>query len=361
MSAVRPQRRIFTPVRRPPVGAPPGTLHTPPTAEPTSIRVMAYDQERLVEEAVPDAEALAALVGRHRVVWIDVQGLADLDTLRSLGETFGLHDLALEDIVHVHQRPKVEAYPDHLFIVLRIPRALDSLTEQVALVLAEGLVITFQERKGDCFEPVRERLRAARGRIRRQDADYLAYALIDTAIDAYFPMLERYGEAVEELEHAVMADPEVATIGRVHRLKRELLELRRSIWPHRELVAALMRDETHFVDPALHTYLRDTHDHTIQLLDILETYRETAMGLVDIYLSSASARLNEVMKVLTVIATIFIPLGFIAGVYGMNFDPEVSPWNMPELGWAYGYPFALGLMLITALALLGWFRRRHWL
>lgn len=362
MRQQRPDRRIFAPTRRPPPGAPPGTLLSQATALPTAIHVIAYDVEQLVEEEVANARDLADLAGRHRVTWIDVQGLADLDTLRTLGDVFGVHDLTLEDIVHVHQRPKVETYPDHLFVVLRMPRAEDgALTEQVTMVLAEGLLITFQERPGDCFEPIRTRLRQARGRIRALDADYLAYTLIDAVIDAYFPLLEHFGEQVEALEDEVTTRPVPAVMSRVHRLKRELLELRRAIWPHREMLAALMRDEIHFVEQTVHTFLRDTLDHVIQLLDILETYRETATGLVDIYLSAASARLNEVMKLLTIIATIFIPLSFVAGVYGMNFDPAVSPWNMPELGWRYGYPIALGLMMAVALGLLVWFHRKGWL
>jgi magnesium transporter len=311
-------------------------------------------------------EALAGVVGHWPVTWVDVQGLGDVETVRALGDRFDLHGLALEDVINVHQRPKVELYENHVFIVTRMVGgpATDgggADTEQVAMFLGADFLLTFQERSGDCFEPVRERLRHAGGRIRAARADYLAYTLIDAVIDGYFPVLEGYGERVERLEDAVTARPDAALVAQIHALKRDLLTLRRAIWPQREMVNALIRDESSLVAEPTRLYLRDCYDHAIQLMDMIETYREIASGLVDLHLSSFSARLNEVMKVLTIIATIFIPLSFITGLYGMNFDPSASRWNMPELGWRYGYPFALGLMGVVAIGLLVYFRRKGWI
>jgi magnesium transporter len=295
-----------------------------------------------------------------------------VETVRAVGAAFGLHPLALEDILDVHQRPKLEAYDDTLFIILRLPAGdghhADHVVsgrlelELVAICLGRGLVLTFQERPDtDVFEPVRRRLRAATGSIRERSADYLAYALIDAGIDAYFPLLERCGEQVEELERMVVEQAEVSQIARIHDLKRDLLTMRRAIWPLRDLLNALLRDEAALVGPQTRLYLRDCYDHTVQLIDMIETYREIATGLVDIHLSSLSNRMNEVMKVLTIIATIFIPLTFIAGIYGMNFDPAAGPWNMPELGWRYGYPAALLAMAAIAGGLVALFWRRGWI
>jgi magnesium transporter len=288
-----------------------------------------------------------------------VTGLADVSIIEAIGDAFDLHDLTLEDVINVYQRPKFEAYEDHAFIVMRMPTP-DNRTEQVSLFLGKGYVLTFQERPGDCFDPVRERIRRAAGRIRGQGAGYLAYALIDAVIDGYFPMIEAIGEDVEELEDDVIGRPAPEQVDRLHHIKRELLMVRRAIWPTRDMVNALIRDGSRHVDESTRIYLRDCYDHTIQLMDIIETYREITSGLLDVYLSSLSTRMNEVMKLLTIIATIFIPLGFVAGLYGMNFD-RGSPWNMPELGWRYGYFFALGVMAAIALGLLFWFWRRGWI
>ncbi len=275
---------------------------------------------------------------------------------------FNLHGLALEDVVNVHQRPKVEEYADHAFIVTRMIQAgLPPTTEQVSMFLGEGFLLTFQERPGDCFDPVRARLRSSRGQIRDRQADYLAYALLDAVIDGYFPVLETLGERLEVLEDAVTAEPPEAEATQIHEIKRELLLLRRAVWPQREMVNALTRETSPYVTDQTRLYLRDCYDHTIQLMDIVETYREIATGLVDIYLSSVSTRLNEIMKVLTIIATIFIPLGFVAGLYGMNFDASASPWNMPELRWYWGYPVALGVMAAAALGMLYYFYRKGWI
>jgi len=354
----RPHRRHR---RRTPPGSPPGTLIADPSAQAPTMRLMRYAPGRLDERVVADIVELGQSVAGDGVAWLDVDGLADVDLVRSVGGLFKVHNLALEDVVNVHQRPKVEVYDDHLFIVTRMPVSPASAeTEQVAIFLGANYVLTFQERPGDCFDPVRERIRKG-ARIRELGADYLAYALIDASIDAYFPVLERHGEVVDELEAEVTSQPDDGMTRRIQGVKRDLLTLRRAIWPQREMVNALIRDESRFVTAQTRLYLRDCYDHVVQLVDILETYREIASGLIDIYLSSVSARMNEIMKLLTIIATIFIPLGFVAGLYGMNFDPSVSPWNMPELGWYWGYPFALGLMTAIGVGLLAFFYRRGWL
>jgi magnesium transporter len=349
--------------RRSQPGAMPGTLVADPDAPPPRIHLIAYGPDRIVEHAACSIEQITVARGRMPVLWVDVEGLGDIALIEQIGAAFGLHPLALEDVVNVHQRPKAEPYEDHVFIVTRmvLPGDLSGETEQVGMFLGRDYLLTFQEgHAGDCFEPVRERLRQAKGRIRGLGPDYLAYALIDAVVDGYFPLLEAYGERLEQIEDLVIAAPEPAVNHGLHKLKRKLLGIRRRIWPHRELLNSLIRDETPLVTAPTRLFLRDCYDHTIQLMDLVETYREIASGLVDVYLSSLSARMNEIMKVLTIIATIFIPLGFIAGVYGMNFDPDISLWNMPELRWPLGYPFALALMALTAGGLLLWFRRRGW-
>jgi magnesium transporter len=325
------------------------------------IHVVGYGPDEIEERNIVNMEELKSALGTLPVMWINVDGLADLDLIKALGELFGLHGLALEDVVNVHQRPKVEEYEDHAFIVTQIFQSgVASAGEQVSMFLGESFLLTFQERAGDCFDPVRERIRKHRGQIRERRADYLAYALLDAAIDSYFPVLEAYGERLDELETAVTTAAKEHHVAEIHALKRELLTLRRTIWPQREMVNALARDPTTYISEQTQVYLRDCYDHTIQLMDVVETYREIASGLIDVYLSSVSARMNEIMKVLTIIATIFIPLSFIASLYGMNFDREASPWNMPELGWYFGYPFVLSVMLLTLLGLLWFFYRRRW-
>lgn len=348
--------------RRVPPGAPPGTLLADPDAVAPEVRLIAYGPDGLEEREIAAVEELEATPGALPVTWINVDGLADLALIKALGELFGLHRLALEDVVNVHQRPKVEEYEHHAFVVTRMIQSAAAPTgEQISMFLGDRFVLTFQERAGDCFEPVCERIREHRGQIRERGADYLAYALLDAVIDSCFPVLEEYGERIEALEAAVMTAPGEHHVPEIHAVKRELLGLRRTIWPQREMLSALARDSTAYISEPTQIYLRDCYDHTVQLMDLLESYREITSSLIDVYLSSVSARMNGIMKVLTIIATIFIPLGFIAGVYGMNFDRDVSPWNMPELGWVLGYPFALALMLLTALGLLGFFYRRNWL
>ena len=348
--------------RRVPPGASPGTLVADPTAFQPTVRLIAYGPDDLEEVEIGDLQELEPLIGKHAVTWIDIIGLGNLDLIRRLGEMFKLHGLALEDVVNLHQRPKLEDYAEHAFIVTRMIEDGPSPTpEQVSMFLGERFLLTFQERPGDCFEPVRARLRSSRGQIRSRRADYLAYALLDAVIDGYFPVLEALGERLEVLEDRVITRPADMEAAQIHEIKRELLLLRRAIWPQREMVNALSRETSPYVTDQTRPYLRDCYDHTIQLMDIVETYREIATGLVDVYLSSVSTRLNEIMKVLTIIATIFIPLGFITGIYGMNFDRGASPWNMPELGWYWGYPVVVALMAVLALWMLYYFYRKGWI
>jgi magnesium transporter len=344
-------------------GTSPGTLQAPAghPAHPTTVSVIAYDPDAVVETTVRSAEELAPYCDRPGVTWIDIVGLADVGLIDRIGALFGLHPLALEDVVHVGQRPKAEDYGNHFYIVMKELHATADLeVEQISLFFGARCVITVQERPGDVFDPVRERIRKGRPRIRGAGGDYLAYALIDALVDQYFPLLEAFGERLEDLEEELIEDPTPATLQEIHRARRELLLLRRAAWPQREVINAIERDDSGLVRKETRLFLRDCYDHTIQALDIIETYRELAAGMLDVYLSSISNRMNEVMKVLTIMATIFIPLTFIAGVYGMNFDPRASPWNMPELEWAWGYPAALVAMAAVGLAMVVWFRRKGW-
>lgn len=325
---------------------------------------MAYGPDGCEERTLAGPDSLASIreaMTRFPIVWVDVEGLADLDLVRALGAVFNLHALALEDTLNTHQRPKLELYADHLFVVTRMIRANDApATEQLAMFLGDGYLLSFQEEPGDSLEPVRARIRQGRGRLRVGGVDYLAYALLDATVDGYFPVLESYGERLEELEGTIGADGGSEQIRAIHLLKRDLLALRRAIWPQRELLHQMSRDSGAWVTDATRIFLRDCYDHVVQLTDLVETDREIAAGLVELHLSALNVRMNEIIKVLTVIATIFMPLSFITGLYGMNFD-RASPWNMPELGWRYGYPIALLLMAGVVGGLLVYFRVQGWI
>ncbi|MCL4152726.1 UNVERIFIED_CONTAM: hypothetical protein GTU68_000124, partial [Idotea baltica] len=281
--------------------------------------------------------------------------------IEEIGKRFDLHPLALEDAIHVHQRPKTEDYDSHLFIVARmlLPDEI-SITEQVSIFLGKNVVVTLQERDGDCFEAVRERIRQ-HSRIRDKDADYLAYALLDAIIDNYFPRIEEYRERLESLEDKLIKPNSNIAMNELHEIRRDLRHLRKLLWQHREATNSLLRLEHPLVNKETSLYIRDCHDHCVQLLDVTESYREYCTDLRDLYLAEVSMRTNDVMKVLTLIATIFMPMSFIAGLYGMNFDHNVSPYNMPETAWFYGYPFAIGLMSIIGFSLLYFFYRKGWI
>ena len=345
-------------------GTAPGTLT--PLAEPRSkefrVTVMDYGPDGLVEREVQSVEELLPFCDAPTITWINVDGLSNISFLTELGKAFKLHPLTLEDVLNCGQRPKVEEYDTYEFVVVKsIDMVDDELeSEQISIIFGRNYVLTLQEVPGDSFEPVRERIRHGKGLIRRMGPDYLAYALMDALIDEFFPVLERYGEKIESLEDEVVERPTPPTLHQIHSVKRELLLLRRSAWPERDLLNAMLREDSKFVTAETKVFLRDCYDHIVQVMDMIETYRELASGMLDVYLSSLSNRMNEVMKVLTIIATIFIPLTFIAGIYGMNFDPDVSRWNMPELRWTYGYPFSLALMALVAAWLVRFFRRKGW-
>jgi magnesium transporter len=345
-------------------GTSPGTLRPPetPAGGPVRVTVLDYGPDHVVEKKIDRIEDLRKFCDTPNVTWINVEGLHDVELIERLGEMFGLHRLALEDVLNSGQRPKIEDYGSYHFLVLKslLVRNGELETEQISFFLSGNFVITLQEVPGDSFEAVRERIRHGKGQIRRMGPDYLAYALIDALVDEFFPVLERYGERIEELEGKVIANPSPETIQEIHRIKRELLLLRRTAWPEREVINAMQREESDVIRAETQVFLRDCYDHVIQALDMVETYRDLASSLLEVYLSSASNRLNEVMKVLTIISTIFIPLNFIAGVYGMNFDREASPLNMPELYWYFGYPTVLAIMAATAGGLVLYFKRKGW-
>jgi magnesium transporter len=347
---------------RPAPGEPPGSLAATPYARPTHLHLVAYDADGLVEHQSQDAAEIEQRARGVTNVWIDVAGLRDVDTIRAIGQCYHLHPLTLEDIVQVVQRPKVDIYDGYLFVVLRLPRFEKGLiNEQVAIVLGHDFVITFGERQWDGFDAVRSRLGHVHSRMRSKPVDYLAYALIDALIDAYFPILEHYGELIDDMEEEVVERATDGLVTQVHGLRRAVMELRRAIWPLREVLNTLTREGTPYVQPETRTFLRDCSDHVSQLLDMIEIDREVTSTLLDLHLSSLSTRMNEIMKVLTIIATIFIPLGFVAGLYGMNFDPAISPYNMPELHWRFGYFYSLAVMAAMAFGMLGYFWAKGWI
>ena len=344
--------------RATPHGSEPGILIADPEAMASVIDVLAYSPDRVVESTIDDVSKIGESLDKLPVTWVSVNGLGDINAIAKLGGTFGVHQLALEDVVNVHQRAKVEQYGDQFFIVCRIASVPGKLeTEQVSLFLGKNFVISFQERSGSCLEPVRERIRKDKGRIRRCGVDYLAYALLDAVVDSYFPVLEQYGERLEILEDAIIAHPGKSIVTKIHEVKRDLLILRRSIWPFREAINSLMRDGSTAFTPETQLYLRDCSDHTMRVIDLIETYREISADLLDIYLSSLSNRMNEVMKILAIITTIFVPPTFFVGIYGMNFAEEASPLKTPELKWLWGYPVVFMLVfsvLAGTFAFLWW-------
>jgi len=346
-------------------GAPKGHegLVAQPGAAAPEFALMAYGPDTIEERPLAHVNDLDTYLGKYPVVWLNIDGLGSADVVRVLGERFGLHRLALEDVLNPPQRPKAETFPGHVFAIARMLSCEAELSsEQLSLFVGEGYVITFQEQPGgDVFNSVRERIRAAKGKIRKAGPDYLAYALLDAVVDAYFPVLENYAERVEELELRILTKPDKTLMGDLHNLRRDLVGLRRSVWPLRDALAALVRDDATVFLPETRLFLRDCQDHAVQVIDLIESYRELTAALAEVHLESVNNRMNEVMKVLTIIATIFMPLSFIASLYGMNFNYKSSPWNMPELEWFYGYPFALGLMAVVAGGLLWLFRRKGWL
>lgn len=347
-------------------GSIPGTIIVDANAPPPKIVLIDYSPIEAISKEVETPEDCIPYLDTESVSWVDVRGLGSEDILQRLGQVFELHPLVLEDIVNVPERPKVEDYEDQLVIIARmvIPKKKSHgfHSEQVSLVLGKHYLLTVQEEpKRDCFEAVRSRIFKNKGIICKKGPDYLAYALMDAIIDGFFPVLEKYGERIEDLEDEVISQPTPKTLKKIYKVKRELLQLRRAIWPQRNLLHTLIQDENEMISHEVRVYLRDCYDHAVQVIDMVETYRELASGLMDVYLSAVSNRMNEIMKLLTVISAIFIPLTFIAGVYGMNFNTEKSPYNMPELNWYWGYPACLAVMAVIAGILLYIFWRKGWL
>jgi magnesium transporter len=343
------------------VGMPPGSLvYTGEAEHPTAqITVTRYNEQTIVESQLEAFDACLMVADPGEVTWINVTGVSRVKDLEKLGECFKIHPLVLEDILEVGQRPKVEDYDDYLYIVLNSIRPVgegeELAAEEISLVLGPHYLLSFYAGDDDIYAAVRERLLQAKGRIRKLGADYLAYALIDLVVDNYFIVLERFGDQVESLEDEVVARPSPQTLRDVHQFKNDMIMLRKSLWPLREVIARLERRESPLISENLGNYFRDVYDHTIIAIDTVETYRDILSGMLDIYLSSMSNRLNQIMKVLTIIATIFMPLTFITSLYGMNFK------NMPELQWEYGYFMVLGMVVVIAVAMLEYFRRKQWI
>jgi magnesium transporter len=348
-----------------PPGTSPGKIMVPPGAEALPPATLTRFTAAAIEEITVDRlDVLAAQPEPGQLVWLDVEGHA-WTMLSELATRFDIPGLVLEDVVDLGQRPKVEEYDTCVFVVAELitrPSPEERVClEQVSLVLQEGRLFSFRERPSDVFEPVRRRLREGKGRIRIGGLDYLAYALLDVVVDHCFPVLEDLGERIERIEERIDESPSRELVTELHGLRRDLLLIRRTAWPQREMVNRLLRTEDGLVQEETRVFLRDVADHLTMIVDTAETYREMALGLMELYMSAVSNRLNEVMKVLTMIATIFMPMSFVAGVYGMNFDRAAGPLNMPELGWYWGYPFALAVMAGIAAVQLLFFRRRGWI
>jgi len=343
------------------IGLPPGTLvHTGERkVESVRITLIDYDEQSFQEKQVSSIEECFHFKKTPTVTWINIDGIHEVDIVEKLGKQFELHPLILEDILDTNQRPKFEDFEKCLFIVLKMLSYGDGNQavegEQVSLVLGENFVISFQERIGDVFEPIRDRIRNSKGRIRKMGADYLCYSLMDAVVDNYFSILEKIGEKIESMEEKLVSAPTQKTLQQIHKLKSEMISLRKSVWRLRELINGLQRNESSLISETTGIYLRDTYDHTIQVMDTVESLRDVVSGMLDIYLSSVSNSMNAVMKMLTIIATIFIPLTFVAGIYGMNFK------YMPELEWRWAYPSILVVMIIVAIGMLIYFRKKKWL
>ncbi len=327
--------------------------------EKTRITVIDYSPKRFLEKEVKKVEEAFPFRDTASVTWINIDGVHEADIIRKIGEHFRIHPLVLEDIMDTTQRPKMEDFGSYIFLVIRQARPDrrngEDRFEQTSLIVGKNFVISFQEDVGDVFDPVRNRIRHGKGRIRKMGTDYLAYSLLDAVVDGYFLALEKQGEEIENLEDELLAKPVPATIHHIHGLKQEMIFMRKSIWPLREVINGLYRVESKLFRPTTAVFLKDIYDHTVQAMDTIDTYRDMLSGMLDIYMSSVSNRMNEVMKVLTIIATIFIPLTFIVGIYGMNFK------FMPELGWRWGYFMVLGIMIGVAAIMVVFFRRKKWM
>ncbi len=342
------------------VGLPPGKLvYTGDKRGKSEISLIDYDAEKYEEINIKDIEDTLSFKDSPTVTWINITGLHNIDTFEKLKTCYNIHPLVLEDILNVNQRPKIEYFENYIFIVLKMIRydhKIQSVeSNQISIISGEHFIFTILEEKSNIFDPIKERIQNAKGIIRKNKVDYLLYALIDIIVDHYFVVLEEMGEAIETLEDKVVFNPSPDTVHLIHRLKRNLIELRRSIWPLREILNALSRGDSSLIHRKTLMYFKDVYDHAVQVIETIEEFRDTVSGILDIYLSSVSNRMNEIMKILTIMATIFIPLTFIAGIYGMNFK------YMPELNWRFGYSLVLIVMVIIAVGMIVYFRKKRWL
>ncbi len=349
------------------IGQPPGTLIYEGKIRPDDVKITIfdYDENHVQEKTVKTVEECIPFKDKPTVTWINVDGIHRLDILQKLSDCYNLHHLVLEDILNIDQRPKMEDLGAYIYIAAKMlsynGKKGEISEEQVSILFGSNFLITFQEEKpGDVFDVARERIRNNKGRIRKMGPDYLAYALLDAIVDNYFIILENIGEKIELLEDELIANPVPRTLHQINELKRNIIFLRKSVWPLREVINGITRSGSDLIKENTLIYFNDLYDHTIQVIDTIEAFRDIVSGMLDIYLSSLSNRLNQIMKVLTIIATIFMPLTFIAGIYGMNFHTEVSRLNMPELNWRFGYPFALSLMSLAAFGMLFYFKRKKW-
>lgn len=347
-----------------PPGTPPGTLLRDPErlSVPSRLSLIYYEAQALTENHQATVDDCLNSLKQPGNVWIHLQGLQNIDLLNELGKALKLHPLALEDVADGRAPIKAEDYGDYLFLIIKLLTFNSEIKdEQICLFWGERFLLSIQESDIDHFAPIRERLISGHGVIRQHGTDYLAYTLLDVMIDSWFPLLERLGERIEDIEDMVLARPDPKVMSDLQRLRRIFLRARRLVWPLRDTINTLLREDNPLISANTRVYLRDCYDHAFQVIDILEYYRDMATGIIEVYLSSLDTRLNEVMKVLTVIATIFMPMTFVAGIYGMNFKTDASPWNMPELGWYYGYPFFWGLIVIIVIIMLSYFRHRKWI
>ena len=341
-------------------GLPPGTPVYVGEEEPLPARitVISYDETSYEERTVENASEIIEDLRSPDITWVNVDGL-DAEDIVEIGTHMGFHPLIQEDIVNTLQRPKVEEYEDHVFFVLKMitydEESEEVEIEQVSIILGDRYIVSFQERAGDCFDALRQRIRENKGIVRRMGADYLAYSLIDTVVDGYFTALERIGDKVEDIEDELVVDPRIETLHDIYNMKRKMIAIRKSVWPLREVISRLDKLGSRMFKENTTLYIRDVYDHTIQVIDAIETYRDLLSGMLDIYLSSISNKMNQIMQVLTIIGTIFIPLTFLAGVYGMNFR------YMPELGWRNAYPALWLIMIAITTVMILFFRRRKWL
>jgi magnesium transporter len=342
----------------------PGTLtrHKRRKPRPPHIRVFDYDADRIDEIKDASPEQCANYLVSTANAWIHVSGHPEIEQLKELRMQLGLHALALEDVVNTVQRPKTETFEEQLFVIMNLPVLEEDhlQSRQISVFLTGNTVISFHDGPEELFEPVFKRLQGGNPLLRKGGPDALLYAILDLVVDYGFPVLEVLGEQLEQLEEDILRGQEKDCLDALHALRRKLVTLRRMLWPQREVIGHLMAEREDLIGPEIKIYLRDCYDHTIQIMDLIESYRDTGASLLDVYLSGVSNRLNETMRVLTVIATIFIPPTFLASIYGMNFDRDASAWNMPELGWTFGYPLAWLIMLGTVAGMLVWFKRRNW-